>query len=299
LSSDDLLNVREEQGKTASESNTVRRLQPFIDSRSQLPNLRGLAYSSAGFGPVNKTKEQFAYVDYKNQAIPIQAERPETPLRGLVSIKTFGDKPVATVFSPSLPASATPRYYSADPISQAVQGVPELLRAVKRTPASLLPGAADLIPSPEAIGTGYTQGPAAMGKQMAQEFIQSLPAAAGAAAALATPVAAPFAPGIGGGMVGIAGARALNEVVKQETGEGIIPKLRQFIGTAPRTGLAAKPSVGPKPLYAQIKPMTASQKIEAQRQANRNELQRRVDLMRERFNPRKGEFGVSEFLFGR
>jgi hypothetical protein len=31
----------------------------------------------------------------------------------------------------------------------------------------------------------------------------------------------------------------------------------------------------------------------------RSELQRRVDLMKERFNPRKGEFGLSELLFGR
>ena len=32
---------------------------------------------------------------------------------------------------------------------------------------------------------------------------------------------------------------------------------------------------------------------------NRNEVQRRIDLAGERFNPRRGEFGLSELLFGR
>jgi len=35
------------------------------------------------------------------------------------------------------------------------------------------------------------------------------------------------------------------------------------------------------------------------RRQNRNELQRRMDLAKERFNPRRGEFGLSEILFGR
>jgi hypothetical protein len=36
-----------------------------------------------------------------------------------------------------------------------------------------------------------------------------------------------------------------------------------------------------------------------QRQQNRNALQQRMDLVKERFNPRRGEFGLSELLFGR
>lgn len=195
--------------------------------------------------------------------------------------------------------SAGELYLSADPITSAARGIPEVLSAVKRTPASLLPGVADLIPSPEAIRTGYAQGPTAMGKQMAQEFVQSLPTAAAAAGVLSTPLAAPLAPGIGAGLVGTAGARALNEVVRQETGEGVVPKVRQFLGTAPRTGVSAKPRVGEQPLTATVKPLTSAQRSEMQRQQNRNELQRRVDLVQERFNPRRGEFGLSELLFGR
>jgi hypothetical protein len=138
-----------------------------------------------------------------------------------------------------------------------------------------------------------------MGKQMAQEFVQGLPTAAGAAMLLSTPAAAPFAPGIGAGMVGTAGARALNEVVRQETGEGVVPKVRQFLGTAPRTGLSATRQTAPKPLVAQVKPLSNAQRAEMQRQQNRNELQRRIDLFKERVNPRRGEFGLSELLFGR
>jgi len=133
---------------------------------------------------------------------------------------------------------------------------------------------------------------------MGTEFIQSLPASAAAAAVLATPAAAPLAPGIGAGMVGVAGTQALNEVVRQQTGEGIVPKLRQTIGTAPRTGVASPQRRGPA-VTPQIRPLNQVQRTEMQRRQNRNELQKRMDLVRERFNPAKGEFGVSELLFGR
>jgi hypothetical protein len=136
-----------------------------------------------------------------------------------------------------------------------------------------------------------------MAQQMGREFVEGLPQAAGYSAALA---AAPvLAPGVGAGMVGTAGTRALNEVVRQETGEGIVPKLRQALGTAPRTGASSPTRVGPQPLTQQIRPLTQEQRTEQQRQQNRSEAQRRLDLARERFNPRRGEFGLSELLFGR
>jgi len=189
--------------------------------------------------------------------------------------------------------------FGVDPLGATLAGSSEVLKNIKRVPSSLLPGAADLIPSPEAIRTGYAQGPAAMGTQMAQEFVQNLPTAAGYATLLSMPAVAPLAPGIGAGLVGTAGARALNEVVRQETGEGIVPKVRQFLGTAPRTGVTAQPRVGERPLTATVKPLTTAQRTEIKRQENRNELQRRMDLLKERFNPRRGEFGLSEILFGR
>ena len=189
--------------------------------------------------------------------------------------------------------------FGADPAGAAAKGAGELARGLRRTPSALLPGAADLIPSPEAVRTGYQQGPVAMGKQMAQEFVQSLPTAAAAAGVLATPLAAPLAPGIGAGLVGTAGARALNEVVRQETGEGIVPKLRQAIGTAPRTGAASPSRAGSRPLTAQVRPLTTAQRAEVTRQQNRNELQRRIELAQQRFNPGKLEYGLSELLRGR
>lgn len=189
--------------------------------------------------------------------------------------------------------------FSLDPVTAAASAVPGIARNIKRAPSSLLPGVADLIPSPEAIRTGYAQGPVAMGKQMAQEFAQSLPTAAGASMLLSTPVAAPLAPGIGAGLVGTAAARALNEVVRQETGEGIVPKVRQFLGTAPRTGVSAPTAQSAKPLVAEIKPLTAAQRQQMNKNQTRSDMQRRMDLAKERFNPRKGEFGLSELLFGR
>jgi hypothetical protein len=296
LSSNDLYDKRIETGKSGNESNTLRRLQPFIDSNSPLPNLRGIAYTSAGFGPVSEDKTQLSYVDDKGQAIPIQLGRAEVPLKGRVAVRDAGG---ASVFTPALPASSTPRYYGLDPVSGAALGGAEVLRNLRRVPSALLPGAADLIPSPEAVRTGYQQGPVAMGKQMAQEFVQSLPTAAAAAGVLSAPLAAPLAPGIGAGLVGTAGARALNEVVRQETGEGIVPKLRQAIGTAPRTGAASPSRAGSRPLTAQVRPLTTAQRAEVTRQQNRNELQRRIELAQQRFNPGKLEFGLSELLRGR
>jgi hypothetical protein len=192
-------------------------------------------------------------------------------------------------------------FYGIDPVSAAVRGVPEYLGALKRTPSALLPGAADLIPSPEAIQTGYAKGPVEMGKQMAAEFAQSLPSAAAASAVLSTPAIAPLAPGIGAGLVGTAGARALNEVVRQQTGEGIVPKIRQAIGTKPRSGKASRDYKPPSAEYrpAQITKATPQAVANLEKQRTQSELQRRMQLARERFNPAKGEFGLTEMLFGR
>lgn len=222
--------------------------------------------------------------DDRNQLTRTDAafEAGETGLKGFRPLKAF-----------------TPRMIKTGPTPAVRQAFERPVRAISRNPASLLPGLADLIPSPEAIQTGYRQGPAAMGQQMGREFVQSLPTGAAFAAALSTPVLAPLAPGIGTGLVGSAAVNAANEIVRQETGEGIVPKVRQFIGTAPRTNVAGKPRMAEAPLTAEIKPLSAQGKAEMTRRQNRNELQRRMELAGERFNPRRGEFGLSEVLFGR
>jgi hypothetical protein len=297
----DIARRLEDEGVGVKESSTLRREADFIGAK---PNRRGAAYRAGGFGPLTKSGEQFAYVNAEGNIVPLQPSRPAPSLAGSVFAKPASVRgslvdPSEINVSQSREPLTAKAYYSADPVAAAAIGAGELARGIRRAPASLLPGASDLIPSPEAIQTGYSQGPLAMGQQMGREFIQSLPTSAVAAGVLSTPLAAPLAPGIGAGLVGTAGARALNEVVRQETGEGIVPKLRQALGTAPRTGVSGKPRVGERPLVAEIRPLNAAQKAEVARQANRNELQRRIDLAKERFNPRRGELGLSELIFGR
>ena len=290
LSSGDLARLREDQGKSLSESSILRRQEEF---QGQQPNRRGAAYRSVGFGPLTAEGNQMLYMNSEGNIVPLQATRPAASLAGGVAIQ---NNPLRAEVTQSREPLTSKAYYSMNPVSMAAQGVPEYVRALRRTPAALLPGAADLIPSPEAIQTGYREGLGPMAQQMGREFVQSLPQAVGYSAALA---AAPvLAPGVGAGMVGTAGAQALNEVVRQETGEGIVPKLRQAIGTAPRTGVASPARTGPQPLTAQIRPLTSAQRTEQQRQQNRSEAQRQFELAGQRFNPRRGEFGVSETLRG-
>lgn len=300
LSTVDLINRLNAEGVSTKDSSILRRDEAFIGAT---PNRRGAAYRAGGFGPLTVTDSQYAYVNPEGNIVPLQPYRPDRPLAGEVSIKPTEVRGTAVIpqqmrVSQSREPLTSKAYYSVDPVAAATRGAGELAEGLRRTPSALLPGVADLIPSPEAIQTGYAQGPVAMGAQMGREFLQSLPAAAASSAVLATPAAAPLAPGIGAGLVGTAAARALNEVVRQETGEGIVPKLRQALGTAPRTGVASPARVGERPLVAQIKPLSAAQKKEATRLTSLNPLQQGIRLAQERFNPSKGEFGGSEVLKG-
>lgn len=279
----DVMNFVKANARAGIPAGAVVRNAPLSNEGSRTGgekgNKRSLWYQQLGFG-ASTPSGQFGYIDPDTGAtVPIQPYRSDPYRQGSETYKRS--------------------YYSTDPVSAAAQGAGEYVRALRRTPSALLPGAADLIPSPEAIQTGYREGFAPMAQQMGREFVQSLPTAAAASSVLALPAVAPLAPGIGAGMVGVAGGRALNEVVRQETGEGIVPKLRQALGTAPRTGVASPTRKGTQPLTAEIRPLTKTQRNEQQRQQNRSELQRRMELAGERFNPRRGEFGLSELLFGR
>jgi hypothetical protein len=290
----DLYNARVAEGKTADTSSTIRKLEPFVAEGESLPSLRGSAYMTAGFGPVSARNDQYAYIDADGNVVPLQVGRTEMGLRGEIDLRS--GRP--SVAQDVLPLSSTPRYYQADPVTAGARGALEFGRAIRRTPSALLPGAADLIPSPEAVQTGFREGPLPMVRQMGREFAQGIPVSLGAAGVLATPAVAPFAPGIGAGMVATAAARAANEAVRQQTGEGIVPKLRQAFGTAPRSGVASPSRVGPA-VTPQIRPLNQAQRNEAQRRQNRNEVQKRIDLARERFNPMRGEFGLTELFLGR
>jgi hypothetical protein len=88
------------------------------------------------------------YMNSEGNIVPLQATRPAASLAGGVAIQ---NNPLRAEVTQSREPLTSKAYYSMNPVSMAAQGVPEYVRALRRTPAALLPGAADLIPSPEAI----------------------------------------------------------------------------------------------------------------------------------------------------
>jgi len=154
-------------------------------------------------------------------------------------------------------------------------------------------GAADFIPSPEAIRDIYAGQPLSALQRTGQNIVQGLPLAAAVGGTVAAaPALAPLAGATGTALALNALGAAGNEIVRQQTGEGIVPKVRQFLGTAPRTGIAsapqpARPYVTPR--LVQTKPVNPITQ----------QIQNRLGLAASRFNPAKGEFGLSEILFGR
>ncbi len=185
---------------------------------------------------------------------------------------------------------------------------------IKRTPASLLPGVADLIPSSEAVRRGYQEGPQAMGQQMARDFVAGLPVSAAAAPILASPALAPFAPGIGAGLVGSAGVEAANEVIRQETGKSLLQRFQETMGAVSGdTSTFGTDNRGVDPNSRQGReqlrrerdridnPPQIGQGRPSKKRVNsgENEIQRRIRLAGEARELDPYDFGVTEFLFGR
>ena len=154
-------------------------------------------------------------------------------------------------------------------------------------------GAADFIPSPEAIRDVYAGQPLSALRRTGESIVQGIPLAAAVGGTVAAaPILAPIAGATGTALTINALGAAGNEIVRQQTGEGVIPKVRQFLGTASRTGVAsapqpARPYVTPR--LVQTKPVNPITQ----------QIQNRLGLAASRFNPAKGEFGLSEILFGR
>lgn len=161
-------------------------------------------------------------------------------------------------------------------------------------------GAADLIPSREIVADFYSKGPVQGLTRFAGDIIGGIPVALITGGAVtAAPVLAPIAAGTGLALTGNRALGAADEIIKRQTGEGILSKVRQAIGTVPRTGVAARPTFVTQPLTSEIRPLSSKEKTNMINRESRNEIQRRIDLAGERFNPRRGEFGLSEILFGR
>jgi hypothetical protein len=335
----DLYNARIAEGKTADTSSTIRTLEHLVKAGQKLPSLRGSIYGRGGFGAVSDRNTQYAYIDADGNVVPLQIGRTEAGLKGDIDLRSGP----AYVAQDVLPYSSTPRYYQADPVTASARGALELGRAIRRTPSALLPGVADLLPSPEAVQTGFREGPLPMVKQMGREFAQGLPVSFATASTLALPTVlgnvplqlgvSALAPGIGAGMVTVAAARAANEAVKQQTGEGIVSKLRQVLGTEPRTGVAdrnraplratrSNPETQPIPRLIRTVPQRERVETErarlAQQASNRGvsgqpariiptrqmnpiirEIQNRFGLARSVLNLGAGEAGFTEFFLGR
>ena len=308
LSSDDLVDKAFSEGKNTSTSSYLRKADPFIKEKVSLPNFRGLAYSGAGFGPVDVNNLQFSYVDAEGNMIPVQLAESERPLRGSVRprVTSEGQKFVST---PALPANATARYYASLLPGVTPADINRIAGNIRRTPSSLLPGASDLIPSAEAVRRGYQEGPQAMGEQMARDFVAGLPVAATLAPILSAKFFTPFAPGVGLGYVTTAASESLNEIVKQQTNKSLLQRAQETAGAAggdttvigrPRQPIRQTPSTYVTPQITQMSPEAVRQ-MNAQRDAqkNENELQRRIRLAGEARQRDPYDFGITELLFGR
>ena len=221
----DLLMQAREQGLDEKTSSYLRAAAPFEEKNLQAPSIRGKAYTLAGYGPVDRRGDQFTFIDKEGKAVPLQVAPPERPLVGRVMVY-----PRQVYSRPAAPYSSQPRFYSTVVPGVTPESVGKVVGDIKRTPASLLPGVADLIPSAEAVRRGYQEGPEAMGKQMAQDFVAGLPVSAVAAPILSNPALAPLAPGIGAGLVGSAAVEAVNEAVKQKTGKSLLTRFQESMG---------------------------------------------------------------------
>lgn len=111
--SEGLYREKVRSGKTPETSSTLRKLQPFVARGYSLPNLRGMAYQSVGFGPTDRTDTQYAYIDRRGNAIPLQLKPAEEGLRGSVTVTPQAD---VIVTQGRLPLT-TKAYYSLAPES--------------------------------------------------------------------------------------------------------------------------------------------------------------------------------------
>ena len=319
LDNSDLIYKAYRDGLTEETSSYLRQLQPFEEAGVSGPNIRGKAYTQAGYGPVGDFSEQYTYIDAQGNAIPLQPTPPEKALTGRISV--YGDGAAA---SPAVPASQQPRYYQTlvpgiTPENMGAQlrrGVQQVVSDIKRTPASLVPGFVDLIPSREAIQRGAEEGPLGYVQQVGTDFVRGLPAGAVAAPVLANPALAPFAPGIAGGAVLTQGANAIDEAVKQKTGKSLLTRVQEtagkvsgdtrIVGTPQQPGgQNDSPRAQLKRELDRIKNNTVqitpgpAQTPPKKAPSGENEFQRRLRLAGEARKRDPFDFGITEILFGR
>lgn len=183
-------------------------------------------------------------------------------------------------------------------------------------------GAVDLIPSREAV-RDLSRGDYIGGaERVAGEFVEGVPVALATGLGLAAlpakyaAIANPVGAGVAGGFALTRAAEALDEATKQQTGEGLLDKFQQTVGTLagpgfgrPSTGAAYRGSERADERLERLSreafnPATppVAQLGQGTRETPpvpQNELQRRFRMAQQRFNPSRGEFGFTELLGGK
>lgn len=284
---------------------------------------RGKLYSrAANFSSVDPAGNQFVRRGERGSLAPLQITDSSAPALGPSNFNTQPG-PIRTVREMISPDSVDeiknlPKFqrglYEKPTVNDLAQSTirfadsPEFKSRLKTgLKGGLSVGLTDLIPSAEVVRTASQKGLREGAQQFVQEAAMGIPtgAAVGATTA-AVPAIAPFVPGVAGGIMITEGARTLNEVTRATTGESLLSKTRQTLGTAPRTGNSSpNNSVIEKNQRRmdrvknppQIKPATSVPT--PTNDLPIPELGRRVRMASQRFNPAKLEFGITELLFGR
>lgn len=248
---------------------------------------------SSGYGGGSKNVQRF--VTGSKEILPLQPYTEFLQRAGDPTAPSALGTTPAPDFTPFQKAVGTRNYLIGKNILEGRGNLGEGFRS------ALSINAADLIPSREAVQDFYAGKPLQGFGRMAGDVASGIPAALATGAVVsAVPALAPFAPGIGAGFATIRAANALDEVSRKQTGEGLISKFRQTIGTKPRTGYANPDfKTTSQAVTPQITALTPQQRKTMEQRQNRNEVQKRLDLFKERFNPSRGEFGFSELMFGR
>ena len=215
-----------------------------------------------------------------------------------------------------------PKNFYADGLTSLIRNFKQPKPTSKLTPPKLSPrkaftqgaslGLVDLIPSAETIQATEKGGIVAGARQFAGEALMGLPVAAGAGLVTqAVPAIAPIVPGIAGGMALTEGVRSLNEVTRATTGETLLSKARQAIGTKERTGYSTPGSslqeqnaseaarVDNPPVIQRAGTNPVRFRKGLIKDAPFPDLAHRLRLAGDRFNPSKGEFGLTELFQGR
>ena len=325
---------------------SVSQLTPVVESAENVrpggaPDWRANLYEQKGFaGPLTEVSVRGPYGEVtdniqmftrgRDRLLPIQPYTEFLDEFDASKPSALGTKP-APDFTPFQKGVGTRNYLIGRNILQGRGSLGQGFRGA----ASI--GAIDLIPSREAVRDFY-KGDAKEGAlRMAGDFVQGIPIAIGTGLATTvlpaglTAVALPPAATTAGMF---AGGEALDEAIRQQTGEGVFDKISHTVNKIGGPGFGRPTSEaayrgservdvrqqrimeeGQKALESfnqgtwrtdskpvptpEIRQITSDQMAASISPPGENEAQRRLRLAGQRLNPSRGEFGLTELLFGK